>query len=177
MIAATKRSAFSLKIKMATEWRLTEFCSDIDGAFATKDFMKWTQPKKQNTVPLVRPSVPLVRPYGPPGETVVAKLSRNGPSGETVEAKIQAAQSHHEDTYSLPGGKRRGFQMRTRGTSSSASDSTERVLNRSAAVVSVNRRCRLCFGRFATTLDFQLFQQYPTLCGPNSELDVGCNKA
>ena len=54
----------------------------------------------------------------------------------------------------------RGFQMRTRGTSSSASDSTERVLNRSAAVVSVNRRCRLCFGRFATTLDFQLFQQY-----------------
>lgn len=105
LIAATKRSAFSLKIKMATEWRLTEFCSDIDGAFATKDFMKWTQPKKQNTVPLVRPSVPLVRPYGPPGETVVAKLSRNGPSGETVEAKIQAAQSHHEDTYSLPGGK------------------------------------------------------------------------
>ena len=54
----------------------------------------------------------------------------------------------------------RGFQMRTRGTSSSASNSTERVLNRSAAVVSVNRRCRLCFGRFATTLDFQLFQQY-----------------
>ena len=40
------------------------------------------------------------------------------------------------------------------------SNSTERVLNRSAAVVSVNRRCRLCFGRFATTLDFQLFQQY-----------------
>ena len=51
------------------------------------------------------------------------------------------------------------FQMRTRGASSSASDSTERVLNRSAAVVSVNRRCRLYFGRFATTLDFRLFQQ------------------
>jgi hypothetical protein len=61
----------------------------------------------------------------------------------------------------------RGFQMRTRGTSSSASDSTERVLNRSAAVVSVNRRCRLCFGRFATTLDFQLFQQYRTKADMN----------
>jgi hypothetical protein len=59
----------------------------------------------------------------------------------------------------------RGFQMRTRGASSSTSDSTERVLNRSAAVVSVNRRCRLCFGRFATTLDFRLFQQNRSLRG------------
>ena len=53
----------------------------------------------------------------------------------------------------------RGFQMRTRRTSSSASNSTERVLNRSATVVSVTRRCRLCFGRFATTLELRLFQR------------------
>ena len=34
-----------------------------------------------------------------------------------------------------------------------------RVLNRSAAVIGVSRRCRWYFGRFATTLDLQLFQQ------------------
>ena len=56
------------------------------------------------------------------------------------------------------------------GASSSASNSTERVLNRSAAVVSVNRRCRLCFGRFATTLDVRLFQQYRPIA------DIGAAK-
>ena len=55
--------------------------------------------------------------------------------------------------------RRCGFQMRTRGTSSSTSDSTERVLNRSAAAINVSRRCRWYFGRFATTLDLRLFQQ------------------
>src|SRR5271167_902893 len=49
--------------------------------------------------------------------------------------------------------------MRTRGASSSTSDSTERVLNRSAAVINVNRRCRWYFSRFATTIDLRLFQQ------------------
>ena len=34
-----------------------------------------------------------------------------------------------------------------------------RVLNRSAAVIGVSRRCRWYFGRFATTLDLRLFQQ------------------
>jgi hypothetical protein len=104
-IVATKRSAFNIKTKMATEWRLTEFCSDIDGAFATKDFMKWVPPEKQNTVPLVRPSVPLVRPHGPSGETVVAQMSRNSLTRRTVKAKNPASQSHQEDTCSIPGDK------------------------------------------------------------------------
>ena len=37
--------------------------------------------------------------------------------------------------------------------------SAEIVLSRSAAAISVNRRCRWYFGRFATTLDLRLFQQ------------------
>jgi hypothetical protein len=70
-IVVARRSGFSLKTKMATEWRLTEFCCDITNTFATKDFMRWS-PEKQNTVPVVRLSVPVVRPYGPCGETVAA---------------------------------------------------------------------------------------------------------
>jgi hypothetical protein len=49
--------------------------------------------------------------------------------------------------------------MRTRGASSSTSELAERVLNRSAPVTSVNRRCRSYFGSFSTTLDLRLFQQ------------------
>jgi hypothetical protein len=52
-----------------------------------------------------------------------------------------------------------GFQTPTWGTSSSMSDLTETVLNRFATAISVNRRCRGIFGRFATALDFRLFQQ------------------
>jgi hypothetical protein len=46
-IVETKRGAFSLKERHATEWRLTEFGDDVTGALSTKDFARW---KKQNTV-------------------------------------------------------------------------------------------------------------------------------
>jgi len=51
------------------------------------------------------------------------------------------------------------FRFGRGGAPSSTSDSTERVLNRSAAVINVNRRCRWYFSRFATTIDLRLFQQ------------------
>jgi|tagenome__1003787_1003787.scaffolds.fasta_scaffold20317397_2 hypothetical protein len=40
-IVPVKRGAFSLKKRHATEWRLTEFSSDVDGDLATKDFARW----------------------------------------------------------------------------------------------------------------------------------------
>jgi DNA-binding transcriptional regulator YhcF (GntR family) len=43
-IVETKRGAFSLKLRHATEWRLTEFGDDRCGALATRDFALW---KKQ----------------------------------------------------------------------------------------------------------------------------------
>jgi DNA-binding transcriptional MocR family regulator len=48
-IVETKRGAFSLKFRHATEWRLTEFGDDRSGALATKDFAHW---KKQGGHPL-----------------------------------------------------------------------------------------------------------------------------
>jgi hypothetical protein len=49
-----KRGAFNIKGRplQATEWRLTEFASDISSDLATKEFMRWEPPEKQNTVPL-----------------------------------------------------------------------------------------------------------------------------
>jgi DNA-binding transcriptional regulator YhcF (GntR family) len=40
-VVETKRGAFSVKERHATEWRLTEFGDDVTGALATKDFSRW----------------------------------------------------------------------------------------------------------------------------------------
>ena len=47
-IVQTKQGAFSLKVRHAAEWRLTEFGCDVTGALATKDFTRWS--KIQNAV-------------------------------------------------------------------------------------------------------------------------------
>ena len=44
-IVAEKRGAFSLKARHASEWRLTEFASDIGSDFATKEFVHWRPDK------------------------------------------------------------------------------------------------------------------------------------
>jgi DNA-binding transcriptional MocR family regulator len=49
-IEPTKKGAFSLKERQATEWRLTEFTCDVSGMAPTKDFMRWQPPQIQNTV-------------------------------------------------------------------------------------------------------------------------------
>jgi hypothetical protein len=54
-----KRSGFSMKGRVSTEWLLTEFPDDTKGisAFASKDFMKWV-PEKLNNSPTSRPHSP-----------------------------------------------------------------------------------------------------------------------
>jgi hypothetical protein len=47
-VVMTKRGAFSVKVRVATEWRLTEHPCDVTGEMATKDFARW--PQNQNTV-------------------------------------------------------------------------------------------------------------------------------
>ena len=54
-IVAMKRGAFSLKLKHATEWRLTEFYCDVTQRAATKDFMRWEPAKIQKSVPVTGP--------------------------------------------------------------------------------------------------------------------------
>jgi hypothetical protein len=49
-IRMTKRGAFSLKSRHATEWRLTTHASDVSSQAATKEYEHW-QPPEKNTVP------------------------------------------------------------------------------------------------------------------------------
>ena len=69
-IVTVQRGAFSLKQRHATEWRLTEFPSDIDAGLATKEFMRWSPenqklgtssettryPRRNRSVPTLAPS-------------------------------------------------------------------------------------------------------------------------
>jgi hypothetical protein len=89
-IVSTKTGAFRLKVRHASEWRLTEHYCDVTGAEATKDFMRW-HPEIQNTGSVVRLSVPLVRPIGPRSETVMPENTFHGPSGETVRPVFNKA--------------------------------------------------------------------------------------
>ncbi len=45
-IVLTKIGAFSMKMRHASEWRLTEFPCDVSGGLATKDFIRWREKQK-----------------------------------------------------------------------------------------------------------------------------------
>ena len=53
-IVCTKKGAFSLKLKHASEWRLTEHSDNKTHEIATKDFMHW--PENQKPVSAEHPS-------------------------------------------------------------------------------------------------------------------------
>jgi DNA-binding transcriptional MocR family regulator len=46
-LVVARRGAFSLKERHATEFRLTEFPSDVDGSLSTKDFATWSPDKSK----------------------------------------------------------------------------------------------------------------------------------
>jgi len=56
-IAVAKQGAFSVKLKVATEWRLTEYKCDVTGELPTREWQNW-RPEKQNTVPPQAITVP-----------------------------------------------------------------------------------------------------------------------
>lgn len=61
-IVCTKRGAFSLKQRHASEWRLTEFPSDISTDMATKEFMTWTPEKNKTRYPQRNRSIAVAEP-------------------------------------------------------------------------------------------------------------------
>lgn len=101
-IVPIKRGAFSLKLRHATEWRLTEFNCDLTGALPSKDFAKWHL-ENQNTVSPESTMGTVVKPIGTSSETVTSKNSPDGISGETVTADFGDSRFHQRYTNKLPG--------------------------------------------------------------------------
>ncbi|MER8371731.1 hypothetical protein [Mesorhizobium sp. M1406] len=56
-VAVVTKGAFSVKLKRATEWLLTEYKCDVTGELPRKDFMRWRPDEKITVLSQVR-SVP-----------------------------------------------------------------------------------------------------------------------
>ncbi len=102
-IVPVTKGAFSLKQRLATTWRLTEFNCDVTHDLPTKDFARWS-PEIQNTVSPQTRTVPVVKPNGTCSETVTPKPSPDGTCSGTVAPILAAPRSHHRYTSKLPGG-------------------------------------------------------------------------
>src|SRR6516225_320775 len=74
-LKVTTKGAFSWKHRHATEWRLTEFPSDVTNEISTKEFARWT-PEIQNTVPSQHGTVLVAGPNSTFSDT---SLSKNAP--------------------------------------------------------------------------------------------------
>jgi DNA-binding transcriptional MocR family regulator len=63
-IVCMTKGAFSRKIKHASEWRLTEFVSDVSNELATKEFMRWRPNENKPRYPQRKQSVSVVEAVG-----------------------------------------------------------------------------------------------------------------
>lgn len=93
-IAKAKPSAFNIKNRAVTEWRLTEYRCDETGELPTKDFMRWGAEKKSQSHPSDTQS--------DPSDTSAPNVAENTPHSRihrTVKPNSGNPQSHPSDTY------------------------------------------------------------------------------
>jgi DNA-binding MarR family transcriptional regulator len=94
LIAKARASAFNVKNRAVTEWRLTEYACDVTGELPTKDFMRWGLEKK--------PQSHAGDTQSHPRDTTAPKPVKTAPHSPiqgTVEPISRVSQSHAGDTY------------------------------------------------------------------------------
>ncbi|WP_205908977.1 hypothetical protein [Metarhizobium album] len=93
-IVKAKPSAFHIKNRAVTEWRLTEYRCDVTGDLPSKDFTRWADEKKQQSAPADTQSVP--------ADTYPLRTEENrsgSPFQRTVKLVLADQQSAPVDTY------------------------------------------------------------------------------
>lgn len=93
-IAKQRQSAFNVKNRLATEWRLTEYRCDVTGDLPTKDFMRWGVESKSQSHQSDTQS--RLSDYSTAGG---ARKPLHGRPPRTVEQASAFPQSHPSDTY------------------------------------------------------------------------------
>lgn len=100
-IVCSRASAFSLKIKLAAEYRLTEYRCDLTNNLPTRDYEHWNPAsKKQNTVPPVTHTVPPMTPLITKLQTTPAEIVEkhvHGVRHDTVASIDGATDGTHID--------------------------------------------------------------------------------
>ncbi|NTD88674.1 hypothetical protein [Agrobacterium tumefaciens] len=93
-ITKAKASAFTLKNRAVTEWRLTEYSCDVTGELPTKDFMRWAPEKKQQAHPSDTQAHPSDTPLPKMDDFIGHRRTH-----ATVKPDIGVSQAHPSDTY------------------------------------------------------------------------------
>jgi hypothetical protein len=89
-IVPVKVGAFTLKQRHASEWRLTEFASDVSNDIATKDFMTWTPDKNKTRYPERHRTVPVAAPIGTPSGPMQDSNTSHGTYSGPVNGGLAA---------------------------------------------------------------------------------------
>lgn len=93
-VIKAKPSAFNVKNRAVTEWRLTEYPCDVTDELPTKEFMRWAPAQNQQSHPSDTQSHP--------SDTNHPKRRENTPHSRThrtVPPVLAKPQSHPSDTY------------------------------------------------------------------------------
>lgn len=93
-IAKVKASAFNVKSRAVTEWRLTEYPCDVTGLLPSKEFMRWEPAKNLQAHPSDTQAHPC--------DTTLPKMADfigHRRTHRTVKANSSVSQAHPSDTY------------------------------------------------------------------------------
>ncbi|WP_247872611.1 MarR family transcriptional regulator [Brucella sp. 2280] len=93
-IAKAKPSAFNVKNRSVTEWRLTEYRCDVTGELPTKDFMRWEPKEKTQSHPRDTQSRGWDCCTKNKGQNTLHSVTHG-----TVGPVSEVSQSHPRDTY------------------------------------------------------------------------------
>lgn len=93
-IVKAKPSAFHVKNRAVTEWRITEYKCDVTGDLPTKDFIHWTGEKKPQSHPSDTQSHPSDCDHKTGGQNTLHSRTHR-----TAKPDFTKPQSHPSDTY------------------------------------------------------------------------------
>lgn len=111
-VVMAKKGAFRALIRVASEWRLTEFADDTTGEIATKDFVKW-QPKNKTPFHVETHVGVEMKPDGCRDET---REDEKTPLRFHHETQDDDSWFHQRDTSSLPGSTAQSVSDAVRGS-------------------------------------------------------------
>jgi hypothetical protein len=102
-IVPMKRGAFSLKVRHASEWRLTDLVCNVTGDLPTKDFMRWTLDKNKTRYPQRKRTVSVVEAFGICSGSGQDSNTSHGICSGSVEAQFHPSSVSVAEHIYLPG--------------------------------------------------------------------------
>lgn len=103
VVAVVKKGAFNVKVRHASEWRLTSFKCDVTGELATKDFMCWTPDKNKTRFPQRKRTDAVAEAIGCHSGTSLQSDTADGCCSGSVGASSSTTSDAAAEHIYLPG--------------------------------------------------------------------------